>query len=580
VRILVIQVVRLGHFLAASRAAEARYPGAKLVGLVRGADLPEARAYFAEVHPLPPDLDPSLRSVIGGPLPDICVVPFEDRFGIRYWNVRLVPIRLGIPNVLSYNGHGQVQEWSRAGWLANSIMACVGLRAVHVLYSAARQAWGWVRRRLDVAGLFALAGIGLALRRLQAIGLYPLSGHLRRRLSPGPCRLVLFIPSLGLGGAQRQLASYLQNLDRTKWEPEVVTLDTLDKFFEPEIRRLEVPITFLNPHCRFATLGVLRQLVGYLYRSPCQVLHSWLHYAVALGAIAGTLVGVPTIVGSLRSGRPGRFPWFYPKWQRWIDILTVPLHTRLIANSATVREENREWAFIPEHKLLTVYNGINQDLLSRLSKDEKRRLRTELGLSSMAAVVGIVGRLFPEKDHKTFLQAAAIVSRAKPTTQFLIIGEGSLYEEIQSEIVRLGLAGHVLMLGGRKDALALIQLLDVFVLTSRTEGFPNVLLEAAALEVPVVTTAAGGACEVVVDGVTGFVVPCGDAELVAARILVCLNATGLARRLAEAARERVGQWFAADRVAAQIQATYDLAEAERDREAGKAANQLTISGSL
>lgn len=554
-RILVLQSGRFEHFLAAAGAAAARYPSAKLIGLVCEADLQQARASFTEVYPLPTGSEP-FQAVIEGPLPELCVVSFEDRFGIRYWNARLVPIRLGIPAILSYNGRGQVREWSRTGWIANSIVACVGLRAVHALYSAARLVWAWVRRRLDVAGLFALAGIGLILRRLQTIGLHPLSGRLRRRLPAGPRRLVLFIPSLGLGGAQRQLVSYLEHLDRTRWEPEVVTLDALDKFFEPEIRRLGVPIIFLNPHCRFATLGVLGQLVRHLYRAPCEVLHSWLHYAVALGAIAGTLVGIPTIVGSLRSGRPGRFPWFYPKWQRGIDILTAPLQTLLLANSNAVLEEHRRWAFVQDQKLLTVYNGVETDEVSLPDGVVLERLKTQLSLPASSPCVGIVGRLSREKDHATFLRAASAIGRVRPDVRFLIVGDGPMRDAIEADIKKLGMPEQVQVLGERTDALALIKLLDVLVLTSVSEGLPNVLLEAAVVGTPVVTTAAGGAAEVVVDGETGYVVPCGDAEGIAERVLELLSNGALRKRLIEASLDRVRKCFAANQAAITIQTCY------------------------
>ncbi|MBM4124503.1 MAG: glycosyltransferase [Nitrospira sp.] len=558
-RILVLQAGRCEYFLAAAHAVRERYPLAALIGLAREADLAEVRqaCFFEELHPLPENLS-RLRATPGTTASaDLCVVPFEDRFGIRYWNVRLVPIRLGIPKILSCNSRGQSQAWSRAGWIATSVVACVGLRAVHILYGAARQVWGWVRRRLDVAGLFALAGIGLVLRPLQAIGFHPLSGYLRRRLTSEPRRLVLFIPSLGLGGAQRQLASYLEHLDRTKWEPEVVTLDTLDKFFEPEIRRLGVPITFLNPHCRFATLGVVGQLVRHLYRSPCEVLHSWLHHAVALGAIAGTLVGIPTVVGSLRSGRPGRFPWFYPKWQRGIDVLTAPLQTRLIVNSNAVRREHRRWAFVRDRKLLTVYNGVEADELSVPDGSARDQLKAGLQVSADSPCVGIVGRLSREKDHATFLKAAAAIARVRPDTRFLIVGDGPMRGTIEGGIERLGLTGLAFVLGERRDVPALMELMDVLVLTSVTEGMPNVLLEAAVTGTPAVTTAAGGSAEVVVDGVTGFVTPCGDAEAVAQRVLTLLGDAGLRGRMGAAAVARVKACFSADQTSAQIAACYE-----------------------
>jgi glycosyltransferase involved in cell wall biosynthesis len=551
-RILVLQSGGFDHFLAAARAAATRHPSAELIGLVSETDLERARLAggFVRLHAWASGSSMPVQAASGRPPADLCMVPFEDRFGIRYWNMRRLPIRYRIPMVLSYNREGRIREAGRAAWIAESVVACLGLRAAQVGYGHARRIWAWIRRRLDVTGLFVLVLAAHLVQRVRTVRPVPDAGL------DGPRRLVLFIPSLGLGGAQRQLASYLRHLDRRRWEPEVITLDTVDKFFEPEIRALNVPLTLLSPHCRFQHLGVTRQLVKRLRAQPCHVLHSWLHYAVAIGAIAGALAGVPRIVGSVRSERPSRFPWFYPKWQRAIDLLTAPLQQCVIANSNAVREEYRRWAAAPDRKLTTIYNGIDAELIALRGAGELEALRADLRLPSGSPVVGIVGRLFPEKDHATFLRAAAAVHRSRPDARFLIVGEGSLLEWIEGEIARLGLSGVVRTLGGRKDALALIQLCDVLALTSTTEGFPNVLLEACMAGTPVVTTAAGGAAEVVLDGESGFVVPCRDAEAVAGRILTLLTDPGLRRHFASAARDRMERKFAADQAASAIQATY------------------------
>src|SRR5207249_119758 len=116
------------------------------------------------------------------------------------------------------------------------------------------------------------------------------------------------------------------------------------------------------------------------------------------------------------------------------------------------------------------------------------------------------------------LEAARLISRTRPDARFLIVGEGPMRSGIESEIVREGISNRVHVLGMRKDAQRLIQVLDVLVLTSTSEGLPNVLLEAAVAGTPVVTTAAGGAAEVVLDGETGFVVRVGDAGSIARRV--------------------------------------------------------------
>ena len=388
-------------------------------------------------------------------------------------------------------------------------MACLILYPLLLVRAVILRVWYRGRTYIDVAALFALAGVACLFRGISKL----FTGKSRLAdggISSGDQRVILFIPSLGMGGAQRQLLSYLRHMDRTRWKPEVVTINTLDSFFVEEFESLGVPVTFFKSGCRLEHIGVVWQLVRYLRARPCTVLHSWLHYAVALGAIAGGLVGVPVVVGSLRSERPGRFPWFYPKWQRAIDVLSGPLQTTIIANSRAVQEDNRRWAFFPNDKLVTIYNGIETNGFPFLDDAEKAQLKAKLGLPPHDGVVGIVGRLFPEKDHTTFLAAAQRVLQTMGKADVSYCGDGSLRSWVESEIKRRGMMDRVLVLGERRDAKQIMQILDVLVLTSVSEGLPNVLLEGAVAGVATVTTAAGGAAEVVIDGETGYIAPCGD----------------------------------------------------------------------
>ncbi len=556
--ILALQTGRYEHFSSAVEEAVARYRQAKVTALIKPGDLERASdsGLFSTLLPIQNEGPIQTLYARGAISFDYCLVPFEDRFGIQYWTFRSIPIRLRIRHVASYNRLRRFKESRLALWIVESLFVNTVVRAAFVGICLCRRVWWRLRRNVSVAGLFVLAGVALLFRGLASLDLHPVKWSVEKRLPAGRRRVVLHIPSLGLGGAQRQLAVFLERIDRSQWDVEVVTADAVDKFFEPIIRDLNVPIHYLNPHCQLYEVGLVWQLVRYLYRNPCHVLHSWLHFSVATGAIAGALVGISRIIGSIRSERPARFPWFYPVWQRAIDIITAPMQTLVIANANAVRRENHEWALLPDHKMVTIYNGIDLQRIQPLLPEQERRLRAELGFPQGTPVVGIVGRLHLEKDHLTFLRAARLVSDEMPTAAFVIVGGGPLHAAISAEIAALGLEGRVIMTGERRDVLALIQLMDVLVLTSITEGLPNVLLEAAASGVPIVTSAAGGASEVVVDGETGFVVPCRDSRSVAERVLELIRERSVRGKFIDAARRRVHAIFSADRFAAAVQGCY------------------------
>ena len=390
-RVLALQSCGFQHYLAAVDAVLARFAQATVVGFVRPGDVERAVASgrFAAV-----------RSVATGPTTlapekmaeeafDLCLVPFESRLGVYYWQIRRVPIQLGIPSVMSYNRLGRLQVSGRVFWIAKSLVACVLVRAVH---KPSVWAWRYLRQWLDVAGLFSLAGMALGIRVLRTVWRRVLLSPSGGEGGDGGRRLALFIPSLGMGGAQRQLVSFLAHLDRGRWEPEVVTLDMPDKFFEAAVRAHGVPIQYLNSQSDYWMCGVVWRLTRYLRRRPCLVLHGWLHYAAMLGSIAGALAGTPAVVGSFRSERPGLFPWFYPKWQRGIDILTARLHDLLIANSDAVRRENRRWALVRDRKFVTIYNGIDIEGVASGHGAAAAEVRSSLQIPRDVPLIGIVGR--------------------------------------------------------------------------------------------------------------------------------------------------------------------------------------------
>lgn len=446
---------------------------------------------------------------------------------------------------LSMNNWNETREFLK--WAAGG-----PYRRCHRLYHR-------LKTRGDVAGLFGLALLALIVRGVRKVRLYPIEWIVKRRLPRDRIKVLLFIPSLGLGGAQRQLVSFLTQYNRNKFDIVLVTMDRPDKFFEPHVRSLEIPVVYLNDgtYSHVYKISMIWRLVRYLLAHPCHILHAWMHYALMLGVIAGTLAGTPALIGAIRSGKPTRSPWHFPKWQRAIDMLTGPLHTCFIANSEAVREDHHQWSFVARKKILLVYNGIDAVALQRQWKQNSHALIPELSSRSSHPLVGIIGRLWKEKDHETFLHAAKIINQTEPEVHFVIVGDGPTRDSIEAMCDRLELSDHVVLLPAQQDVLSVLRALTVFVLTSTYEGFPNVLLEAAVADVPIVTTAAGGAAEVIDNDVTGFVVPCGDADAIAQKVCRLLRNSALRNQMATASKERVANLFSARTNIQQMETIYE-----------------------
>ncbi|MCX6551967.1 MAG: glycosyltransferase [Acidobacteria bacterium] len=200
---------------------------------------------------------------------------------------------------------------------------------------------------------------------------------------------------------------------------------------------------------------------------------------------------------------------------------------------------------IAEDRAFTVYEGIQ---VERIASHPSIDVHQALWLPAGAPVVGNIAALVPHKGQRYLVDAAPAIVRARPDTQILIFGEGELRPALQRQIKQLGLDHHVHLVGFRPDILALLKSLDVFVMSSITEGLGTSILDAMAASKAVVATRAGGMPEVVEDGVTGLVVPTANPGAMADAILRLLADADLRRRMGEAGLARVRAQFTADRM--------------------------------
>jgi glycosyltransferase involved in cell wall biosynthesis len=233
------------------------------------------------------------------------------------------------------------------------------------------------------------------------------------------------------------------------------------------------------------------------------------------------------------TGHSRRERWlYYP-----LDKRLLPRFPRLIAVSGTIRRELLRRGVRPE-RVSTVLNGIDPRAFRR---DPARgpAVRAALGIAPDDVVLGAVGRLEPQKRFDRLLEVFAALRQGRPQLRLFLVGEGSTRGELETAARRLGIEGDCRLLGQRSDVADLHHAFDLFVQSSDYEGTPNVVLEAMALETPVVATDAGGTGELIEHGVHGLIVPPGDPVRLRAAIAIALaDREGTARRAA-AARERI-----------------------------------------
>jgi glycosyltransferase involved in cell wall biosynthesis len=187
----------------------------------------------------------------------------------------------------------------------------------------------------------------------------------------------------------------------------------------------------------------------------------------------------------------------------------------------------------------------------------KKALKAALGIPPNAAVIGTVGRLNAQKSPLDFVRVAAASLKSAPETHFVWAGSGHLAEEARFLSERLGISSSVHWIGQRDDIPDLLQIFDCFLLVSRWEGFPLVILEAMAAEVPVVATDIPGTNEAISHGKNGWLAPVGEHEKLARYILDLLNNPQRAKDFVEASRIRLQNEFRRTEMLTKIQDVYD-----------------------
>jgi glycosyltransferase involved in cell wall biosynthesis len=304
-----------------------------------------------------------------------------------------------------------------------------------------------------------------------------------------------------------------------------------------------------------SNFGPFLKLTRLLRRLKPDILQSWLYHADLLGLFAGMLNAVPSIAWNIRCAEldPRDLSWQMVAIRRTL-ALTSRLPTAVVCNSTAGELAHRSIGYRPR-RWVVIPNGFD---VSQFQPDAMAgtELRRELALRPDATLVGLLARYHPMKDHRTFLSAASQILSTGRDVHFVAAGRGvPESSDVREQIDHLGLGPRVHLLQERQDAARFLAALDVSVMCSSSEGFPNVVAEAMASGIPCVATDVGDAASIV--GGAGVVVAPRDSAALAAGITRLLDLDVHARAdLSLAARERIGTHFSLDAMAQRYEQLY------------------------
>jgi glycosyltransferase involved in cell wall biosynthesis len=300
-------------------------------------------------------------------------------------------------------------------------------------------------------------------------------------------------------------------------------------------------------------LRCAKQFTSLLRSEQVDIVHTFFPASDLWGGVVARLSGCPVVTSSRRDMGILR-----SKKHRVLYRAVNQLFDQVHAVSESVRQFSIVEDRLSPDRVVTVHNGVDLKAIDAAEPGDRHLC---FGAKPDQPVIAAVANIRRVKGIDVLVQAAALVVREVPNAIFAVIGaalqERDYWEAIQNEIEGLGLGNNFRFLGQRSDVQALLKQADIFCLPSRSEGMSNALLEAMACRLPCVATSVGGTPEVIVDGVSGFLVGSEDWAMLAARMLTLLRDPARARRMADEGRRVVESRFTLNHVAQTLSQLYN-----------------------
>lgn len=378
------------------------------------------------------------------------------------------------------------------------------------------------------------------------------------------------IDTTGPGGAESVFVALASKLDASRFRSVAALVGP--GWVQEELRRRGIDARLLKVARRSAfDIGYLRQLCGIVQRERIDLIHSHLFGSNVYSSLAGLICRVPAIstfhgavdIGGRQRLRAAKFA-----------ILRAG-SAKAVFVSDHLRAQILPHARLPYARTARIYNGIDTGVYAS-GKDNA--LRRELGLGAEDVLVGALGNIRPAKGYDVLLEAAALAVANDARMKFVIAGHARapLHEALLAQRARLGLDGHVFFLGFRSDTPRVLRGLDLFVLSSVSEGLSISTIEAMACGLPIVATRCGGPQEIVRDGDNGVLVDVRSPAQLAAAIARLAADVELRTRLSRNALAAAAR-FSEARMIAAYEELYDEVMRTRRHSAWPAAGDTRAS---
>jgi glycosyltransferase involved in cell wall biosynthesis len=368
---------------------------------------------------------------------------------------------------------------------------------------------------------------------------------------PPALRVLHVLDSLSIGGTERNAVRLARELQRAGVGVQFAVFRDGPLRAELDSAGIQVVRHPLSSFYSVAFVREARRLGRIIEDGGIDLIHAHDRGANVF-ATASRMLGarVPMIASKRWDSRADPWP------MRMASRFALRSATRVLANSHAVARTAATDEGVPPSKIHVIPNFVDDDLFGIRVSDLRARTRAELGIGPEQPVLVCVANLRPVKNQALLLEALAASRASVPGLLLLLVGDGPSREDLERRSRALDLDGQVRFLGVRPDGWQFHAAADISVLSSVTEGFPNALVEAHALGIPVIATAVGGVPEIVEDQKTGLLVPEGDAPALTAALVSLLGDAARRRAMGVAGRAAAAGLFGREQVIRRVLELY------------------------
>jgi glycosyltransferase involved in cell wall biosynthesis len=401
---------------------------------------------------------------------------------------------------------------------------------------------------------------------------------------------ILYISSRGDAGAggENYLLTLFRNIDRQRFEP-VVALPSEGSLRKP-LEDLEIEVIVIDAEHGWLKVDIawytlieglqsrVKAMVELIISKEISLVHTNSNRRFE-GALAARLTGIPHLYLAHIEYEPDmplfqRLPLSLGSFAQLMSELSD--HVVAVSNSVSATLATQ----VTGDKLQVIHNGIELSLFDTALANQSNRLKEELNIPLNSLLITAVGRIVPDKGFDYFVDVARLVLQKSQNNVHFIIAGGeenvNFTNLLKQKVIDYAIGDNFHFLGFRVDVADILAASDIFVLSSRKEGHPYVMLEAMASECAVVAFNCAGVEETIDEGISGFIVPIGDINAMAERLIMLIDSVTLRDSLAKSAKKRIKAFFTADKTATELMTVYEKLLQQPKKPAGSIAIELFL----